>query len=167
MHLGVSDLFRAKWSDDIHEEWIRSVLRSRPDLRREQLDRTRRLMDAHVRDGLVHGYEKLIHSLELPDPDDRHVLAAAIRAQADFILTFNLKDFPDSILLSHGIRAVHPDEFLSMLLDAQLPLACEAVRRHRQSLRNPPKSIDEYLGVLEKQHLPKTVAKLRDTTELI
>ncbi len=78
MHLALTDLFRPKWTDDIHEEWMRSVLKTRPDLRREQLERTRDLMNAHVRDCLVTGYEDLIQGLALPDPDDRHVLAAAI-----------------------------------------------------------------------------------------
>lgn len=93
MWLGLSDLFRPRWSNEIHEEWIRNVLKDRPDLTREQLERTRDLMNANVRDCLVTGYEPLIDGLTLPDPDDRHVLAAAIRASADVIVTFNLKDF--------------------------------------------------------------------------
>ena len=75
MHLALTDLFRTKWSAAIHEEWIRNVLKARPDLKREQLERTRSLMDAHVRDCLVEGYEPLVESIELPDPNDRHVLA--------------------------------------------------------------------------------------------
>jgi len=73
MHLALTDLFRAKWTDAIHEEWIRSVLENRLDLTREQLERTRQLMNAHVRDCLVTNYEDLIPVLTLPDPDDRHV----------------------------------------------------------------------------------------------
>jgi len=46
MHLALTDLFRAKWTDRIHDEWIRNVLEHRPDLRREQLERTRQLMNA-------------------------------------------------------------------------------------------------------------------------
>lgn len=79
MHLALTDLFRAKWTDEIHNEWIRSVLKNRPDLTEERLQRTRTLMDSHVRDCLVCGYESLISSLALPDENDRHVLAAAIR----------------------------------------------------------------------------------------
>ena len=94
MHLALADLFRAKWTEEIHAEWIRGVLANRTDLTHEQLNRTRDLMNTHVRDCLVTGYEPLIGGLSLPDPDDRHVLAAAIRSQADLILTFNLKDFP-------------------------------------------------------------------------
>ena len=80
MHLAMTGLFRARWTDQIHDEWIRNVLANRPDLKAEQLKRTRELMDAHALDCLVTGYEKLIAGLTLPDPDDRHVLAAAIRA---------------------------------------------------------------------------------------
>lgn len=88
----------------IHDEWIRNVLKDRPDLEARQLDRTRQLMDANVLDCLVTGYESLIRSLSLPDEDDRHVLAAAIRCGADSIVTFNLKDFPQSALEPYGIE---------------------------------------------------------------
>ena len=79
LELAVADLYRAKWSDTVHEEWITPVLRNRLDLTRAQLERTRDLMNAHVRDALVTGFKQLIEILALPDPDDRHVLAAAIR----------------------------------------------------------------------------------------
>ena len=82
MHLALTGLFRAKWSALVHEEWIGALLRHRPDLSREKLDRTRMLMDLHAVDALVTGYEDLIEGLSLPDPDDRHVLAAAIRGRA-------------------------------------------------------------------------------------
>ena len=90
LELAVSDLFRAKWSQAVHEEWIRALLRRRPDLSAERLERTRRLMDAHVRDALVAGYEDLVPTVALPDPDDRHVVAAAVRGEAHIVLTANL-----------------------------------------------------------------------------
>lgn len=82
MWLELEDLFRAKWTDQIHEEWIRSVLANRRDLNREKLDRTRDFMNANVRDCLVTGYEDLIAGITLPDADDRHVVAAAIKSSA-------------------------------------------------------------------------------------
>src|SRR5436309_364043 len=129
MHLALVDLFRVKWTERIHEEWIRSVLDSRPDLKREQLERTRTLMDSHARDALVTGYEPLIEGLTLPDPDDRHVLAAAIRANADRILTFNLKDFPAAALSPFEIEAQHPDDFLLHQLSLDQPKVLTALRR--------------------------------------
>src|SRR5450432_3552157 len=116
MHLALTGLFRARWSAGVHEEWIRALLRRRPDLSREKLERTRMLMDKHASGALVTGYEDLIESLQLPDPDDRHVLAAAIRGRADVIVTMNLRDFPEAVLDSFGIEAQHPDEFILHLL---------------------------------------------------
>lgn len=98
LQLSLSHLFRARWSASIHDEWIRNVLQDRPDLTSEQLNRTRSLMDAAVPDALVRGYAKLVATLELPDPEDRHVLVAAICGRCDVIVTFNLRDFPRSIL---------------------------------------------------------------------
>ncbi|HVC59794.1 MAG TPA: PIN domain-containing protein [Acetobacteraceae bacterium] len=94
MHLALADLFRARWSGRVHEEWIAALLKARPDLTRECLARVRSLMEAHVGDALVAGYEHLIEQLALPDRDDRHVLAAAIHGGATVIVTANLRDFP-------------------------------------------------------------------------
>jgi len=116
MHLALTGLFRARWTDQIHAEWIGSVLKNRPDLTREKLERTRSLMNAHVLDCLVTGHEDLIEGLTLPDPDDRHVLAAAIRSSASVIVTFNLDDFPPKYLDELGIEARHPDEFIARLI---------------------------------------------------
>lgn len=93
LHLALTDLYRARWSERIHDEWMRSVLASRPDLSAEKLARTRSLMDSAVPDCLVTGFEGLIEHVSLPDPDDRHVLAAAIRCQAGVIVTYNTRDF--------------------------------------------------------------------------
>jgi len=145
MQLAVSDLFRAKWSNAIHDEWIKSVLERRSDLKREQLERTRELMNSHVRDCLVEGYEPLIETLKLPDPDDRHVVAAAIHARADAIVTFNLADFPADVLRGHGLEAQHPDEFISHLVDLSSQTVVHAARACRARLKQPPKSVDDYL----------------------
>lgn len=93
MHIALADLCAARWTNAIHEEWIRAVRENRPDLKREQLERTRDLMNVHARDALITNFEDLIPSLALPDPDDRHVLAAAIRGRADVIVTYNLRTF--------------------------------------------------------------------------
>jgi PIN domain len=94
LHLACVGLVRPRWTDAIHDEWIRNLLANRPDLARSQLDRTRALMERAVPDALVRGYEPRIPSLTLPDADDRHVLVAAIEAGAGVIVTFNLADFP-------------------------------------------------------------------------
>ena len=95
IQLAIADLFRAKWTNLIHDEWIRNLIENRPDLPREKLNQVKDLMNSQVRDSLVTDFEQLIPSLTLPDPNDRHILAAAIVAEADVIVIFNLKDFPD------------------------------------------------------------------------
>ena len=162
MHLALTSLFQAKWSPAVHEEWIRALLRRRPDLTREKLERTRMLMDKHATDALVTGYEDLIEGLHLPDPDDRHVLAAAIRGRADVIVTCNLKDFPADVLKSYGIEPQHPDEFILNLLDLAPGVILRAARDHLESLKNPPKSIEEYLDSLVAQGLTQTASMLRE-----
>lgn len=162
MHLALTGLFRAKWSAGVHEEWMTALLRNRPDLSREKLERTRMLMDLHAADALVTGYEDLINALDLPDPDDRHVLAAAIRGRADVIITRNTRDFPPEALKPLGIEAQHPDEFIANLLNLAPGVAIMAARRHQESLKNPPKTPTEYLEMLEKEGLSETVAILRE-----
>ena len=160
MHLALAGLFRAKWSADVHEEWISNLLEKRPDLSREKLERTRSLMDKHAEDALVTGYEDLIPGLHLPDPDDRHVLAAAIRGRADVIVTMNLRDFPAGLIAPFGIEAQHPDKFILHLLDLAPGPIVAAAETHRQSLKNPSKTTTEYLETLERQGLSQTASTL-------
>lgn len=163
MQLAMTDLFRARWTDEIHEEWIRNVLKNRPDLTREKLNRTKDLMNSHIRDCVITGYEWLIPSLKLPDPNDRHVLAAAIKGNCDVIVTMNLKDFPESVLGEHEIEAKHPDEFIADLIDMKHIAVAKAAELVRKRLKEPTKSEDEYLETLLMQGLPVTVSRLRET----
>lgn len=162
MHLAMTGLFQAKWSDEVHEEWISSLLEKRPDISREKLERTRRLMDKHAEDSLVSCYEDLIPGLNLPDPGDRHVLAAAIRGKAAVIVTMNLRDFPAELIAPFGIEAQHPDGFILHLLDLAPNSVVAAAETHRLSLKNPPKTANEYLETLERQGLSQSAAILRE-----
>jgi predicted nucleic acid-binding protein len=162
MWLALTDLFRARWTDEIHDEWIRNVLKNRSDLTLKQLTRTKNCMNTSIRDCLVDGYQTLIPALILPDLGDRHVLAAAIRCRADVIVTFNEKDFPKEHLSSYGIEAQHPDEFIRHLLDLNPRTIYQASEKHRLSLKKPPKTKEEYLKTLLKQGLPQTCLALRD-----
>ncbi|MDQ5841532.1 MAG: PIN domain-containing protein, partial [Chloroflexota bacterium] len=112
IRLAQTGLIHAKWSETILDETFRSLHAKRPDLDEARLRRTRELMNLAVRDAVVTGHEPLINSLHLPDPDDRHVLAAAIRARAQIIVTFNLNDFPTDVLADWDVEARHPDDFL-------------------------------------------------------
>lgn len=162
MHLALIGVFRPKWSADVHEEWIGNLLENRPDLNRSQLERTRQLMDKAAPDALVNGYQHLISGLVLPDERDRHVLAAAIHSEASIIVTCNLIDFPPQALQRFDIEAQHPDEFILQLFDVAPASVVEAAQNHRASLKNPPKTVAEYLSSLELQGLPRTASALRE-----
>ncbi len=165
MRLAVHELIQSRWSEKIHEEWMTAVLRERPNLTRAQLERTRRLMDLHAGDCLVHGYEKHIEHLSLPDENVRHVLAAAIKSEADAIVTWNLADFPQKILAGFGIVRWTPDELLMHLLRKDEDAMVKLMREHRANLRHPSKSAEEYLETLEQQRLTRSteVIRLRKT----
>ena len=161
VELALTEIVEAKWTEEIHSEWMRNVLANRPDITRDRLLRTKNLMDFYVKNSLVTGYEEIIPQLELPDPGDRHVLAAAIKSNAKFIITFNLRDFPSNNLRAYKIQALHPDSFLVELLKTDDPKVFQAAEKQRQRLKNPPKTVDEYLATLEEQGLPQSAALMR------
>ena len=166
VRLAVAGLVRARWSDQIHDEWTRNLLANRPDITPAQLGRTRALMNHHVRDSLVIGYEPRIVGLHLPDPDDRHVLAAAVHAEASVIVTYNLRDFPDVDLSPLMIRARHPDEFVSYLFDQGVEPVCRVVREQREDRPDRP-DVEQMLAALARQRLPQTVERLRTVAHLL
>jgi hypothetical protein len=167
MHLALHGLFRAQWSARVHEEWIAALLRNRPDLDRPRLDRTRTLMDEHIPEALVQGYEHRIAALTLPDADDRHVLAAAIHCDASVIVTANLRDFPTTALAPHTIEAVHPDAFIAALLEADPDAALAALRQLRGSFKRPPKTVADLLATMKKQDLTTSAGALAAFAERI
>lgn len=166
VRLATTGLFAAKWSERIHDEWMRNLIANRPELE-TPLQRTRELMDRAVEDCLVENHECLIEALDLPDPDDRHVLAAAIRAGAQLIITTNLKDFPEDTLAGFGIEAVHPDLFIVQQMDLHEGAVVHVAREHRASLKNPPRTVDEYLDTLAAQGLVVTADRLREFGSVI
>jgi len=167
MQLAISDLFRACWTEQIHAEWMSNLRANRPDLKEEHIQRTKELMDKHALDALVTGYQDLIESISLPDPDDRHVLAAAIRAGASAIVTYNLSDFPAAELEKYNIEALHPDDFILHQIHLSESKVLKAARTHRARLKNPPKSVEEYLATLEAQSLPQTALFLRQYSDFL
>jgi predicted nucleic acid-binding protein len=161
VRLAMTGRIQAKWTNRILDEMARNLAANRPDIPMEKLGRLRRLMNAAVRDCLVEGYEPLIEELKLPDPDDRHVLAAAIKAGAQVIVTSNLKDFPPDDLAAWGIEAKSPDDFVldQIDLDGRVVWAC--VQQITDSHVNPPETVDDVLDALETAGLVESVAALR------
>lgn len=118
-------------------------------------------MDAAVPGALVEDFEHRIAGLVLPDPDDRHVLAAAIETGATVLVTFNTKDFPAEAVATHGIEVKDPDSFVLDLLAARPEIVHAAARAQRASLRKPPRGIDEYLSDLSGSGLQRFAKTLR------
>jgi len=167
LSLAAAGIFRARWTPIIQDEWVRNVLKNRPDIGAQQLQKTVALMNQAIEDANVENFEYLIDALSLPDPDDRHVLAAAIAGHADAIVTFNLKDFPDARVKPHGIEILHPDDFLIAQYDlAQLSML-KAVKTIRQRLKTPPRSAQELVETYRLQGLPQFSAMLEKAIELI
>ena len=140
---------------------MRALAEKRPDLAGAPIARIRRLMEAYVGDVTVTGFEHLIPKLSLPDPDDRHVLAAAIHGGAGVIVTSNLGDFPAAALALHAITAQTPDAFVLGLLTADAETVTAALAADRADLVNPPLSAEQYLDVLARGGLPQSAAALR------
>jgi len=162
LRLAAKGLVRARWTEQILDECFRNILINRPDLNGASLQRTRDLMNRAIPDVLVTGFEGLIAGLDLPDPDDRHVLAAGIRAGAQVIVTANLDDFPAEKLIPYAIEAQHPDEFVLHQIDLASGLVCTAVGEQATSLKNPPRTVGDVLDSLRDNGLVQTVARLRE-----
>lgn len=166
LSLAHADLYSAKWSAHIRDEWTRSLLRDRPAME-AQIAAAAQAMEDAIPDCLVVGYEHLIEGLKLPDGDDRHVLAAAIVGHADAIVTFNEKDFPKEVLDPLGVEIQTPDEFVlnQLMLDKATALA--AIKRMRERWRRPQYDAAALVALLERRGLPQTAAHLRDVVALI
>jgi predicted nucleic acid-binding protein len=160
LHLASAGLYSPKWTALIHSEWIRNLLRNRSDLTAAQLQRTKEAMDGAFPAAEVTHFEPLLVTLDLPDPDDRHVLAAAIHCQADLIVTANLKDFPVTALLPYDVIAQHPDAFVANLLDLYPQQGLLAYRGQVAALKNPPKTPSQVLDNLRKVGMSISADKL-------
>jgi hypothetical protein len=164
LSLAANHLFDPVWSEQIHDEWMRNMVRAHGggSSIQQHVARTRQQMDAFFPDALVQGFDGLITNLALPDPSDRHVLAAAIQAGAAVIVTYNLRHFPPSELVKFGIDAWHPDDFVESILYAEFDATLEAIRELRARLRRPAKSQADYIDMLANRlQMPRTAQILR------
>lgn len=161
IRLARTGVVQARWTSLILDEVFRSLAPNRPDLSPERLQRTRRLMEQAIPDVAVEGFEPLIGSVDLPDPDDRHVLAAAIKAGAQAIITHNLKDFPAEKLSSYNIEAMDPDTFVLDLLDLAPGAVLQALNEQQRSLGRPPQTMNELLETLSRNGLRRSVMEIR------
>jgi predicted nucleic acid-binding protein len=150
LQLAAVGLFEPKWTNQIQNEWIENLLLKRPDIKRKSLEKTQEAMDGAFPEATISEYENLINEIHLPDPNDRHVLAAAISAKVSFIVTFNTKDFPRLYLEEHGTIPVHPESFISILFHLDKQQCLVAFNNQVESLKNPPKTRSEVISYLQK-----------------
>lgn len=134
------DLFTVKWSQHIFDEW-ESVMK-RKSISEAEIKKRSNIANLAFPDALVTNYESLIEGLSLPDEKDRHVLAAAIKTNANVIVTNNLKDFPNDYLSTFGLSAKSADDFIADIIDLNQKKAIEAFRKLVLNRTNP--DLDEY-----------------------
>lgn len=161
IRIAQSGTVQAKWTNEIMDEMLAALVRNRSDIPPAKLGRLRELITSAVRDCLVTGYEPLVEGLKLPDPQDRHVLAAAIKAGAQVIVTRNLKDFPAADLEPWAIEAKSPDAFVLDQVGVNGRVVAASVRQIADSRIRPPESIEDVLRQLERDGLMESVAALR------
>jgi predicted nucleic acid-binding protein len=162
MYLAILGGIQARWSKRIEDEWTRNLIAKRPDLSPERVYRTAAAMNAAIPDALVEDFEQLEQALVLPDPDDRHVLAAAVKGKAQVIITKNLRDFPAQTTQAFEIEVMHPDVFVHHLLHLEPRPVIQTIKAIKAALKNPPKSFLEILDTLEQQEMPLTADWLRE-----
>lgn len=159
VRIAQTSLVQAKWTNRILDEAIAAVQKSRPDAMTEKLAHLRKLMVEAVPDGLVRGHEPLIDGLHLRDPDDRHVLAAAIKSGAQVIVTAD-KDFTAEDLAPWDIEAKHPDDFVLDQIGISDRIVWGCVQQIAIS-RKRPETVEDVLGQLERSGLVRSAAALR------
>ena len=167
IELATQRLRPIRWTESIQDEWISTLRKNRPDLDHRKFERVRKLMEAETENALIYNYEYLMNRIALPDPNDRHVLAAAIVGNCKIIVTQNLRDFPEDILLPYGIVAQSPDEYLLHQCQLQPDEFCAVLRTIKHRLTRPSYSVPTYLANLTRSGLTETAAELQQHAHLL
>lgn len=168
MSLATTGLFAAKWTLCIEDEWITALERHRPDLA-GKLGVRRDAMREAVPDWQVadSSWRPLLPSIRLPDPNDAHVLAAAIAGHADCIVTTNLRDFPAETVSAYGIDVVDPDRFIVQQWDLNTLVCVAAFKHMRARWKKPQATAEDFACAFDRGGLPATAMRIREAAELI
>lgn len=153
-------MYSPKWSSKLQEEFSAIFDKKKLGISAEKIESQVRMMNKACPDALVMKYESLIESIKLPDENDRHIVAAAIKCNANVIVTYNLKDFPNEYLKSIGLFAVDPDSFIADMIDLSPEKCCDAFREMVLSKKKPPYDEPQYLEVLKRNGLIQTAEEL-------
>lgn len=160
LSLFAKGMYEAKWSEKITQEWVSHLLANRSDIPESAINRTLALMHKIEPVALVERYEHLIAQVQIPDKDDRHVVAAAIACGAQKILTWNLGDFPNSVLTVFGVIAESPDKFINDLIIDDPTAVVGIFRGVRERMKAPPMSVDTFFEALKDNRLFLTARQL-------
>ncbi len=167
LSLFASQMYEAKWTEQITKEWVGHLLKNRETVTESANQRTVTLMNAIRPDPLVTNYEKYIGDITIPDVDDRHVVAAAIACSAQKIVTWNLADFPNKILKVFGVHAESPDKFIFDLISESPDDVVRIFREMRLKLKAPPVNVEEFFRKLNKERLFQTAKALKRYYDLL
>lgn len=155
-----ADPYRARWTETIQQEWLQNAKEKYPGFS-EKMSRTDELMRNYFGDAWVEGYEHFIDLVELQDdPDDRHVVAAAIKCKAQYVVTDNLKHFPEDVLSEFDLERGTADKFLASTFEHYPHQALQVIRDHRSGLNSAP-SESEYLMMLVAKGLPLLSSRIK------
>ena len=155
-------LVRVRWTEQILDECFHALRTSRADLHEDRLIRMRKLMCEAVPDCIITGHEPLVEAIQLPDIDDRHVVAAAVKSDAQAIVTFNTKDFPNESIARYHVEVIHPDDFFVNQIDLDPVAAIDLIRELAEDLKAPPRTPLEIVAGLEARGLAVTASRLRE-----
>jgi len=155
-------LYQAKWTDQIDVEWVTALIKNRPGLDEKRIFRTRDLMRSAILDWEVRDYFNLVDEINIPDSGDRHVVAAAIKCEAKSIVTFNLRDFPESSLKPYGIIAIHPGTFIANFGVRHSLAFRQSIEELVGDLKNPPMNLEEYCSALHGANLDAVSSAIKD-----
>jgi predicted nucleic acid-binding protein len=161
LHMAFLSIYQPKWSDKIQEEWTCSLLAKRSDLKKSSLKNTCKWMDTVFPDARTLKDKELKTPINLPDKNDIHIVETAINSHANYIITFNLKDFPKDELEKYDVETIHPDDFVCQMLDELPDVILKAFHNQVLLLKKPAKTADEVLTAIQRCGLPKTENKLR------
>lgn len=162
IRLAMRGLVRVRWTEHILDECFHALRSKRSDLQEERLARMRKLMCEAVPDCVITGHEPLVDAIDLPDLGDRHVVAAAVKSDAQAIVTFNIKDFPSESIARYHLEVIHPDDFFVNQIDLDPIAAVHVIQELARDLQAPPKTPAEIVDGLESRGLAVTASRLRE-----
>lgn len=158
LRLADEGAFRPLWSEEVLEELRRNLVKNGVDPM--AVGRRIAAMTEHFPDAMVEGYGSLVEGMTC-HPKDRHVLAAAARANAEVLVTFNVKDFPPLSVAGLDIEVVHPDAFLLDQLDLYPGKTMRVLQSMVEIYDSPPLNMSDLLRILSSAGVPEFADEAR------